>query len=60
VRYGLADALREEKALLEETRRVRAELGTRRDPARLARLAPRYGLVRPHRIIDLPAEAGRP
>ena len=63
VRYGLADALHEEKALLEEQRKARAELGARRDPARLARLAPRHGLVRPRRIIDLPAapaETGRP
>jgi hypothetical protein len=54
VRYGLADALSEEKALLEKRREAVAHLRALRDPARLTRLASEYGLIRPARIIDLP------
>ena len=39
--------MREEKQLLEQERGLRARLGSLRDPIRLARLAPRYGLARP-------------
>ncbi len=55
VRYGLADALHEEKVLLEQQRKGRARVRALRDPTRLAQLAERYGLARPERIIDLPA-----
>ena len=55
VRYGLGAALREEKALLEQERALRAQLGSLRDPIRLARLAPRYQLERTTRVLDLPA-----
>ena len=55
VRYGLADAVREEKALLEENRQALARMRTLRDPFRLARLAADRGLARPERIVDLPA-----
>lgn len=54
VRYGLAEALGQEKALLEERREAVARLRELRDPARLARLAGEYDLTRPARIIDLP------
>jgi hypothetical protein len=54
VRYGLADAVSREKALLEERREAQARLGSLRDPARLANLADEYGLARPERIIELP------
>ena len=54
VRYGLADALGQERALLEQRREALARLQTLRDPARLANLAEEYGLTRPARIIDLP------
>jgi hypothetical protein len=54
VRYGLAEALGQEKALLEERREAVARLRELRDPARLARLAGEYHLTRPARIIDLP------
>jgi len=54
VRYGLADALSQEKALLEQRREALAQLRTLRDPARLARVARDYGLRRPARIIELP------
>ena len=61
VRYGLGQAMREEKALLEQGRALRARVGSLRDPIRLARLAPRYGLARPTRVIDLPvAPAANP
>jgi len=56
VRYGLADAVREEKALLEEKRQALARMRSLRDPIRLARLATDRGLARPERIIDLPAQ----
>lgn len=55
VRYGLADAVREEKALLEEKRQALARVRILRDPLRLARLASDRGLARPERIVDLPA-----
>jgi hypothetical protein len=55
VRYGLGVAMREEKALLEQERVLRARLGSLRDPIRLARLAPRYGLERTTRVLILPA-----
>ncbi|MCH8130925.1 MAG: hypothetical protein IIA30_00090 [Myxococcales bacterium] len=55
VRYGLADALHQEKVLLEQQRRDRARLRALRDPTRLARLVERYGLARPKKIIDLPS-----
>ena len=57
VRYGLADAVHEEKALLEKKRQALARMRTLRDPLRLARLAADRGLARPERIIDLPAAA---
>jgi hypothetical protein len=54
VRYGLGEAMREEKLLLEQGRALRARVGSLRDPTHLARLAPRYGLARPARVLDLP------
>jgi hypothetical protein len=55
VRYGLGVAMREEKELLEHERALRARVGSLRDPIRLARLAPKYGLERTTRVLDLPA-----
>jgi hypothetical protein len=55
VRYGLGEAMREEKQLLEQERGLRARVGSLRDPIRLARLAPKYGLERTTRVLDLPA-----
>jgi hypothetical protein len=57
VRYGLADAVAQEKALLEQRRETLARVRTLRDPARLATLAKDYGLTRPDRIIELPMVA---
>jgi hypothetical protein len=59
VRYGLADALEAEKVLLQERREALAALSALRDPARLAPLAARRGLVRPTRILELPAAGGK-
>jgi hypothetical protein len=53
VRYGLGQAMREEKELLEQERTLRARVGSLRDPTRLASLAPRYRLARPARVLDL-------
>ena len=52
VRYGLGQAMQEEKQLLEQERALRAQVGSLRDPIRLARLAPRYGLARPARVLE--------
>jgi hypothetical protein len=57
VGYGLAQALEEEKALLDQRREALARLRALRDPARLASLAAQQGFVRPARIVDLPAAA---
>jgi hypothetical protein len=60
VRYGLADALEAEKVLLHERREALAAVSARRDPARLAPLAARRGLVRPTHLLELelPVTAG--
>ena len=55
VRYGLADAVSEERALLEERRNVLARVRELREPSRLAKLAQERGFVRPERIRTLPA-----
>jgi hypothetical protein len=53
VRYGLASAVRQERALLEERREVLAEVRELREPSRLAKLAKQRGFVRPDRIRTL-------
>ena len=53
VRYGLADAVRQERALLDERRAVLAEVRALREPSRLAKLAKERGFVRPERIRTL-------
>jgi hypothetical protein len=53
MRYGLADAMAEERALLEQRRVALLELRRQRDPARLTDLARRRGFERPARIVDL-------
>lgn len=55
VRYGLADAVRQQRALLEERRVVLAQVRELRDPSRLAKLARERGFVRPERIRTVPA-----
>jgi hypothetical protein len=54
VRYGLGAAMEQEKELLEQERALRARVGALRDPIQLAKRAPRYGLARPTRVLDLP------
>jgi hypothetical protein len=54
VRYGLGQAMQQEKELLERDRALRARVGSLRDPIRLARLAPRYKLARPARVLEIP------
>jgi hypothetical protein len=53
VRYGLGQEMKLERELLERERALRAQVGSLRDPIRLARLAPRYGLARPARVLEL-------
>jgi hypothetical protein len=53
VRYGLAEAMAEEKRLLERQRELTAELRRLRHPARLRERAEALGLVAPERALDL-------
>jgi len=53
LRYALAEALEQEKTLLEERRAATARLESLRDPARLASLAQARGLARAARVVDL-------
>jgi cell division protein FtsL len=57
VRYALAEVMREEKVLLEERRRLTADVRALRDPSRLAEIAKRMGFERPARVIELRAPA---
>jgi cell division protein FtsL len=59
VRYGLADAMREEKRLDEEQRRWTAQVQRLRNPTRLAQHAQELGLHRPDGVIELPASPSR-
>ena len=56
--YGMADAVREEKALLEERRGYTADLRKLRDPVRLTHLAAPLGLKPPECSVDLPSPPG--
>lgn len=53
VRYGLADAVKREKALLEQRRSIEAQLQALRDPSRLAQIAREDGLSRARRVAPL-------
>lgn len=53
VRYGLAQAVKQEKVLLEERRSLEAERQSLRAPGRLAELAGEAGLVRPRQTLRL-------
>lgn len=57
-RYGLAVAMRDERALEEERQLLTADLRELRDPTRLSRVAADHGLARPERMIDLPSPSG--
>ena len=60
LRYGLADVMSEEKALLEQQRELTAQVERARGPGRLARLAREKGFVRPERLIELDAARAMP
>jgi hypothetical protein len=51
--YAVADAVAEEKALMEQRGALTARVQALRDPARLASLASARGLARPTRVIEL-------
>jgi hypothetical protein len=51
--YAVADAVAEEKALMEERGALTARVQALRDASRLASLAPARGLARPTRVIEL-------
>lgn len=53
LRYGLAEAIETEKALLENQRVWTVRKETLRDPSRLAELALERGFARPQQLIDL-------
>lgn len=53
LRYALAESIRVEKNLLEESRVLTARVRTLRDPVRLARLARERGFTRPTRVVEL-------
>lgn len=56
VRYALGEAIREEKALVQQQRQQTAALETLRDPARLVLLARQRGFAPPERVIELRSE----
>jgi hypothetical protein len=53
VRYALGEAIREEKALVQQQRQHTAELEELRNPSRLVEVAHRLGFAPPERVIDL-------
>jgi hypothetical protein len=59
VRYALGEAIREEKALVQEQRQQTAVLEGLRNPSRLVDAAQRLGLAPPERVIDLRAGSRR-
>ena len=57
MRYGLGEALETEQALVEEKRRLTAQVRRLRNPTRLTQLAIERGLRRPERVIDLRSDS---
>jgi glutamine synthetase adenylyltransferase len=55
VRYALGEAIREEKALVQQQRQQIAVLEGLRNPSRLVEVAQRLGFAPPERVIDLRA-----
>jgi hypothetical protein len=53
VRYALGEAIREEKALVQQQRQQIAVLEGLRNPSRLVDVAQRLGFAPPERVIDL-------
>ncbi len=61
LRYDLANAVTQEKALLEQQRVLTFEVRGLRNPVRLTKLAERMGLAQPARVVEIPnpaADAG--
>ncbi len=58
VRYALGEAIREEKALVQQQRQQTATLEARRNPSRLVELAQKRGFAPPEHVIDLRTRAG--
>jgi hypothetical protein len=59
VRYALGEAIREEKALVQEQRHLTVEIESLRHPSRLAEVARERGFAQPERVIDLRSGAAR-
>jgi len=59
-RYRLADAVRNEQALLEQQRRLMVDVRRLRHPLRLAELGRELGLGRAERVIALGDTAATP
>ncbi len=57
LRYDLADAVAEEKTLLERHRTLTFTVRALRNPIRLSGFAERMGLAQPARVVELPVEA---
>jgi len=53
VRYALGEAIREEKALIQQQRLQTADLEGLRSPARLVEVAQKLGFAPPQHVIDL-------
>jgi len=60
LRYGLSEAMAQERSLLQERRELTARVGALRDPSRLAKLARERGFARPARVFEVPASGGGP
>jgi hypothetical protein len=59
VRYALGEAIREEKALVQQQRQQIAVLEGLRNPSRLVEVAQRLGFAPPEHVIDLRRQASR-
>lgn len=59
-RYELAEATKQEEALLQRDRSATVALQRLRDPSRLRRLAQERGFVTPQHIVVLPAQRNAP
>ena len=60
MRYGLTEAMKEERELLEERRELTARVRALRDPARLSHLAEERGFIRPERVLKVAPPGGDP
>ncbi len=58
MRYAAAEAVAEERALLDQKRKITVELLRLREPTRLAKHARKLGFATPDQVIHLPAVTG--